>query len=158
VGTTNLALHRHVTSSDTNCAPATLALVTDGHKEEDDEHIATLCAGKQWVQIDLEEPCSIYAVVLWHREYQDRVTYCVAIQTAEDADFTKHVNTLFNNDYANVLGLGPGPDQLYYETHLGKLVDAKGVKARYIRCYSRGNSDDKLNWYREVEVWGLPLK
>lgn len=156
-GTTNLALRKPVTSSDTRNAAA-LALITDGYKEEDDARMVTLHSGKQWVQIDLEEPCSLYAVVLWHKQDRDRVTYCVVVQTAEDSSFTKNVHTLFNNDYGNLLGLGPGADQLYYETNLGKLVDAKGLKARYLRCYSRGNNADPLNWYREVEVWGLPPK
>lgn len=158
VGTRNLALHKRVTSSDTNCSPTTLALITDGYKGEDETRTAALVAGKQWVQIDLEVPCTIYAVVLWHLEYRDRVFHCVAVQSTEDAEFTKHVYTLFNNDYADLLGLGPGSDPQYYETNLGRLIDAKGVKARYVRCYSRGNTDDRLNWYREVEVWGLPGK
>lgn len=158
VGTTNLALGKRVTTSDTNVSTAAVALITDGYKEEEEARMVALHSGKQWVQIDLGEPSSIYAVLLWHREYRDRVSYCVAVQTAEDSNFTEGVHTLFNNDYANLLGLGAGADKLYYETYSGKLVDGKGVKARYVRCYSRGNSDDRLNWYREVEVGGLPAK
>ena len=93
--------------------------------------------------------------MLWHKQDRDRVTYCVAVQAAEDASFAKSVDTLFNNDYGNLLGLGHGADQLYYETNQGTLLDGQGEKARYIRCYSRGNSDDRLNWYREVESMGI---
>jgi hypothetical protein len=52
--------------------------------------------------------------------------------------------------------LGPGADKQYYETHQGKLIDAKGLKARYVRCYSFGSDVDLFNGYTEIEVWGLP--
>ena len=38
----------------------------------------------------------------------------------------------------------------------GKLIDAKGVKGRYVRLYSKGNTTNKLNHYIEVEVFGKP--
>lgn len=44
----------------------------------------------------------------------------------------------------------------YYESNEGKLVDAKGVKARYVRCYSNGSNQILMNCYTEIEVWGLP--
>jgi hypothetical protein len=34
------------------------------------------------------------------------------------------------------------------------LIDAKGVKGRYVRLYSKGNTTNKLNHYIEVEVFG----
>ena len=40
----------------------------------------------------------------------------------------------------------------------GKLVDAKGSRARYVRLYSRGNSANQLNHYVEAEVFGRPVK
>ena len=46
----------------------------------------------------------------------------------------------------------------YVETAEGKLVDAKGAKARYVRLYSRGNNANELNHYVEVEVFGRPAK
>ena len=39
-----------------------------------------------------------------------------------------------------------------------KLIDAKGVQGRYVRCYSRGNNANDLNNYVEVEVYGTPVK
>ena len=138
IGTTNLAFHQKVTSSDTNCGTTALARITDGDKEEDETSMVMLHTGKQWVQIDLEGLCSVYAVVIWHREYRDRVFHCIAVQTAEDAAFTRNVHTLFNNDYANLLGLGTGSDQQYCETHEGKLIDAKGVKARLRSLLQQG--------------------
>jgi len=80
------------------------------------------------------------------------------VQTADDKDFTTNVKTLFNNDDDNSAGLGVGKDLLYIETSEGKLVDAKGVKGRYVRCYSNGNNNNDLNHWIELEVWGRPAK
>jgi len=55
-------------------------------------------------------------------------------------------------------GLGVGDDLLYIETHEGKLINAKGVKARYVRLYSNGNTANDVNHYVEVEVFGKPVR
>ena len=65
---------------------------------------------------------------------------------------------LFNNDHDNTSGLGAGQDMNYIETSEGRLVDAKGAIARYVRLYSNGNNANNLNHYVEVEVWGRPSK
>ena len=46
----------------------------------------------------------------------------------------------------------------YIDTFEGKLIDAKGVTARYVRLYSNGSSSDEFNRYVEVEVHALPAK
>jgi hypothetical protein len=46
----------------------------------------------------------------------------------------------------------------YVETAEGKLVDAKGARARYVRLYSRGSNANELNHYVEVDVYGRPAK
>jgi len=46
----------------------------------------------------------------------------------------------------------------YVETSEGKLVDAKGGIARFVRLYSNGNNANNLNHYVEVEVFGRPVK
>jgi hypothetical protein len=46
----------------------------------------------------------------------------------------------------------------YVETHEGKLIDAKGVEARYVRLYSNGNDAAPLNHYVEIEVYGRPAR
>ena len=79
-------------------------------------------------------------------------------ESADDAGFSKNVRTIFNSDTDNTLGLGAGPDMTYVDTAEGKLVDAKGGKARYVRLYSRGNNANELNHYVEVEVFGRPAK
>jgi hypothetical protein len=66
------------------------------------------------------------------------------------------VTTLFNNDHDNTAGFGAGKDMAYVETSEGKLIDAKGVKARYVRLSSNGNTTSELNHYVEVEVFGQP--
>ena len=51
--------------------------------------------------------------------------------------------------------MGAGSDKHYAETHLGKLIDAKGIHSRYLRFYSNGNNNSPLSGYAEIEVWGL---
>ena len=47
----------------------------------------------------------------------------------------------------------------YLDTYEGKLIDARGVTARYVRLYSngyvRGSAAGELNHYTEVEVHGV---
>ena len=66
------------------------------------------------------------------------------------------VKTVYNNDQDNSSGLGAGKDRPYIETNLGRLIDAKGAKGRYVRLYSNGNTLMDTNHYVEVEVYGKP--
>jgi hypothetical protein len=54
--------------------------------------------------------------------------------------------------------MGMGTNLEYFETHEGKLIDAKGVQARFIRFYSRGSTESPLNEYTEIEVYGRTAK
>jgi F5/8 type C domain len=155
-GTVNLAKNKKVTASDTNPVVGTLDLVNDGDKAGDEGSWVELGPGKQWVQIDLAKNANIYAVLVWHFHSQARVYRDVVVQVSDDAAFKSGVTTIFNNDFKNDLGLGAGKDLNYVETYQGKLIDAKGVKGRYVRLYSNGNTTNKLNDYIEVEVWGKP--
>jgi F5/8 type C domain len=155
-GTTNLAKGKKVTASDNDPVVGTLDLITDGDKEGDEGSWVELGPGKQWVQIDLEKDADIYAVLVWHYHSQARVYFDVVAQVSDDPNFEKGVTTIYNNDANNELGLGNGKDRPYIETYEGKLIDAKGVKGRYVRLYSKGNTTNKLNHYIEVEVWGKP--
>ena len=49
-----------------------------------------------------------------------------------------------------------GTDREYFETNEGKLIDAKGAKARYVRFYSKGSTDSALNYYTEIEIFATP--
>ena len=155
-GTVNLAKGKKVTGSDSEPVIGTLDLLTDGDKEGDEGSWVELGPGKQWVQLDLEKDANISAVMLWHFHSQQRVYFDVVVQVSDDPKFEKDVTTIFNADAANELGLGAGTDRPYIETYEGKLMDAKGVKGRYVRLYSKGNTTNKLNHYIEVEVFGKP--
>ena len=96
--------------------------------------------------------------MFWHYHKQARVYFDVIVQLASDPDFITGVATLFNNDDDNSAGLGVGKDIHFVETNEGKLVDAKGTRARYVRLYSNGSNANDLNHYIEVEVFGKPTK
>jgi hypothetical protein len=155
-GTINLARNKKVTSSDNNPNVGTLDMVDDGDKAGDEGSWVELGPGKHWVQIDLTKSANVYAVLVWHFHSQARVYRDVVVQVSDDPAFRSGVMTIFNNDFHNELGLGAGKDLNYIETYQGKLIDAKGVKGRYVRLYSNGNTANKLNHYIEVEVWGKP--
>jgi hypothetical protein len=155
-GTENLAKGKRVTASDNDPVIGTLDLITDGDKEGDEGSWVELAPGKQWVQIDLEKDADIYALMVWHFHSQARVYFDVVVQISDDPTFSKDVTTIFNADANNELGLGVGKDLAYIETYEGKLIDAKGVKGRYVRLYSKGNTTSKMNHYIEVEVFGKP--
>jgi hypothetical protein len=155
-GTTNLALGKPVTSSDEQPIIGEIKMITDGDKEAADGSYVELGPMKQYITIDLGAPNNIYAIVVWHYHKQARVYKDVVVQVADDPDFIANVRTVFNNDDDNSSGLGVGKDMNYVETAEGKLIDAKGVVGRYVRCYSNGNTSNDLNNYIEVEVYGLP--
>ena len=158
VGTKNVALGKPVFSTDKRPTIGSVEKVTDVRKEERDNNLFELCPGLQSVTIDLGTSYNIYAVVLWHNTRGYRVYYDVVVQLADDRNFVTNIKTLFNNDIDNSSGFGIGKDMHYIETYEGKLIDAKGLKARYVRLYSNGNTTDDFNHYFEVEVYGKPVK
>jgi hypothetical protein len=157
-GIQNVALNKTVTSSDPEPTVGSLKQITDGDKEAVEGSYVELGPGLQWVQVDLKESCSLNYIVLWHFHKEGRFYLDVVVQVADDPDFISNVRTVFNNDGDNSAGLGIGKDNEYLDEYLGKLIDANGVKARYIRCYSKGNSSNDQNHYTEIEAWGLPVK
>jgi hypothetical protein len=158
VGTTLLSAGRPVTSSDKEPVIGEISFVTDGKKSGEDGYYVELGPMLQWVQIDLGQPHELEAIVCWHYHSQARVYRDVIVQVSDDKDFISGVTTVFNNDHDNSAGLGAGRDKEYIETFDGKLFDPKGVKARYVRLYSSGNTSNDMNHYVEVEVYGLPAK
>jgi|ERR1035437_4843525 hypothetical protein len=159
-GLKNLAADSKVkiTSSDKNVPADNLAKLTDGDKDASDQSIIFLRKGTQWVQMDFGSPQEIFAIVIWHAHNMAKVYHDVIVQVADDADFIENVRTVFNNDSDNTSGLGIGTDREYFETYEGKLINAKDVKARYIRFYSKGSTESALNEYTELEVYGRPAK
>ena len=155
-GCVNLALQKKITSSDKAPITGSLDLITDGNKEATDTSTVELHRRTQWIQIDLEKELPIYAVLMWHNHNTPAIYRDVVVQLSNDPDFITGVTTIFNSDNDNSSGLGVGTDREYFETNEGKLADAKGAKARYVRCYSKGSTDSALNVYTEIEIWGLP--
>jgi len=157
-GTTNVALGKPVSSSDPEPIIGDLAMVTDGDKEAGEGSFVELGPLLQHVTIDLQAEHVIYGIRLWHYHQEARVYFDVIIQVSNDPNFATGVETIFNNDMDSSSGLGQGKDMHYVDTHFGELVDAKAVRARYVRLYSRGSTADDLNHYIEVEVYGRPVK
>ncbi|MCY2932238.1 MAG: hypothetical protein NTV86_22630 [Planctomycetota bacterium] len=153
-GTVNLALGRAVTSSDSAPVIGDLEQITDGKKEGTDGGFVELGGGKQWVQIDLGSPCTIYAVAVWHYHKQARAYRRVVVQIAADQDMLSNIRTIYNSDRDNTLGLGVGKDKDYVDTHEGRLMDAGGATGQFVRLYSNGNTANDANHYIEVEVYG----
>jgi cytochrome c peroxidase len=104
--------------------------------------------------MDFGSPQEIFALVIWHAHNMAKVYHDVIVQVSDDPDFVKQVRTIFNNDSDNSSGLGVGRDREYVETYEGKLINTKGVKARYIRFYSNGSTESALNEYTEIEAYG----
>ncbi len=157
-GVTNIALGKPVASSDEEPIIGDIEMITDGDMEAADGSYVELGPFAQDVTVDLEGMYEIYAVIVWHYHKQARVYYDVVVQVADDADFITNARTLFNNDIDNSAGIGVGEDKHYTETNEGKLIDTKGVKARYVRLYSNGNTGNDLNHYIEVAVYGKPVQ
>jgi hypothetical protein len=157
-GTTNAAKGKPVTGSATNAAVGELEMITDGEKSGADGTYVELGQGVQWVVIDLKQKHTLYAIAIWHYHKAARVYSDVVVQVADDPDFLSNVRTLFNNDQDNTAGMGIGKDMNYVETNEGKLIDARGVVARYLRLNRNGNDTTPLNHYVEVEAYGKPAQ
>jgi hypothetical protein len=153
-GVVNLAKNKKVTSSDKSPIVGELSFVTDGDKDAAEGYEVELAPGFQWVQIDLEKSASIYAIAIWHFHRKDRAYKSVIVQLSDDPTFKTGVNTVFNTDHLNTHKFGIGNDKHYIESNYGKLISVNGVKARYVRLYSAGNTANNGNHYIEVEVFG----
>ncbi len=129
-GLKNVAPGKKITCSDKNATASTLEKVLDGDKEATDESIIFLRKGTQWVQLDLGAAHEVFALVIWHAHNSAKVYHDVIVQAADDADFIENVRTIYNNDQDNTSGLGVGTDREYFETHEGRLINAKGTVQR----------------------------
>ncbi len=157
-GTKNVALNKPISSTDDEPIIGEIEMITDGDKEAGDGSFVELGPFTQHVTIDLEAKYNIYAIVVWFFHKQPRVYFDVIVQVSDDPDFISGVHTVYNNDHDNSSGQGVGQDMHYVETAEGRLIDAKGVEGRYVRFYSNGNTNNDLNHYIEIEVYGKPAK
>lgn len=158
IGTTNIALGKTVTSSDAQPVVGEFQLITDGAADDSNEDYVELAPGRQWVQIDLAAVHRIEKIALWHHHKLFGVYHDVIVQVSDDPEFKANVITLFNNDHDNSSGLGEGGDPAYVETNHGRVIDGKGARARHVRLWSRGNTNNDMNHYCEVQVYGSPVK
>ncbi len=156
-GTNNVARGKPVTSGAGFTIIGEFSQITDGVKEAGFGNFVEMMGGLQWVQIDLEQPCELFAILFWHEHTEPRVYYDVIVQLADDPEFTQNVRTVFNNDRDNSAGLGKGSDMHYVDNYQGKLILVGGEVARYVRLYSNGNHKEDVNRYIEVEVFGIPV-
>jgi hypothetical protein len=156
-GTKLLSKGCKVTSSDPEPIIGELAFVTDGDKEHDAATYVELGPNTQWVQIDLGKEKQLFAGCIWHYHGESRVYRDVICQVSNDPDFIEGVQTVFNNDHDNSSKLGAGTDKEYKEDNKGRPFVISGIKGRYIRFYSRGNTSNEMNHYTEIEVFGKDL-
>lgn len=156
-GVKNIALGKPVTTS---VRPFTgdVEQITDGKKEAMDFDTVEMKKGTQWIQVDLGAPYTLEAIAIWHDHRYIQVIHDVIIQASDDPEFKTGVTTLYNSDTDNTSGLGVGTDREYFERHFGRVFDAKGVKARYVRGYSKGGNISALNCWQEIEIYALPAK
>jgi hypothetical protein len=156
-GVKNVALGKAVTSS---VAPfvGELSQVTDGKREPYDEDVVEFKKGTQWVQVDLGESYEIHAIAMWHDHRLLQVVHDAVVQLSDDPKFETGVTTIFNNDTDNSSKLGVGTDREYFELEWGRIIPVKGVKARYVRGFSKGSSLTAINCWQEIEVYALPAK
>ena len=153
-GTVLLSSKKRVASSDSAPVIGELEMLTDGEKSGGDGYFVELGPGPQWVQIDLGGSRALHAILVWHYHAQARVYRDVIVQVSDDPAFKIGVTTVFNNDHDNSSKLGVGRDKEYIDVAEGRLFDPKGVRGRYVRLYSNGNTTNDLNHYVEVEVFG----
>jgi hypothetical protein len=156
-GTVLLSAGKNVTGSDDFPIIGELDYITDGDKEAGEGYFVELMDGPQWVQIDLDNPFELNAIWIWHYHSQKRAYHDVIVQVSNDPSFETGVRTLFNNDYDNSAEQGKGSNKPYVESRFGKLIDAKGVPAQYLRLWSSGNTANDMNHYIEIEVYGHDL-
>ena len=154
-GTRLLSRGCAVACNDAGAKARDLALVTDGDKQYSPSAYLELAPGLRWVQVDLGEVREIHAVCLWRERPEQCVYRDTVVQVSSDPAFASGVTTLFNNDYDNSAGLGAGSDKEYFEDHFGRRIAGKGVKARYVRIASNGNTSNPYSHFTEVEVYGL---
>ncbi len=155
-GTRNVALGKPVSASDPEPILGEAAMITDGDKEAADGSYVEFAPLLQHVTIDLQGECEIYGIRAWHYHKVPRVYFDVVVQISSDPDFVTGVQTIFNNDIDNSAGMGVGTAMHYVDTSFGEIFDARGIRGRYVRLYSNGNTANDLNHYIEVEVYGRP--
>jgi len=154
-----MALYKPVTSS-SKPTIGELEQITDGIKTSGRFDIVE---GPKWIQVDLKAPAEIHAVAVWHF-YKNPIIYDdVIVEIADDAEFSRNVRMLFNNDHDDSSGRGKGKDTAYISRWWGELIDARDTDrtpavARFVRFYTRQSADGARPRYVELAVYGKEAK
>jgi len=160
-GTVNLARGKPVTSSTPLPATGELEQLTDGCIKSGVFDYVELGRGPQWVQVDLGDVHTVYAVAVWHGYQKAPIYNDVIVQASSDAEFGRDVRTLFNNDHDNSSGLGTGTDPAYIAWWWAELVDARGpanegTPCRYVRVWTNQGWAGEETRFVEIRVYGRP--
>ncbi len=155
-GSVNLALKKPVTASEGSPIIGELSQITDGDDAGAKSSVVEIGPGLQWVQVDLEVSCAVYAILVWHDCGGPNLARDVIVHVSDDPQFKRGVFNVFNNDQDGSAGLGKGKDREYIEAHFTKIMDARGVRGRYVRVYGGGDFWHDSNRFIEIEAWGLP--
>ena len=158
-GLENLALYKEVTSGIDEPNLGDLDQVTDGIKKSGDFDFVEMGEGAHWIQIDLAETRTLYAIAIWHFYKNATIYNDVIVRVADDKAFTENVRMLFNNDHDNSAGTGKGTDTAFYTRWWGELVDARGAgrkptRARYVRVHTSEGMEGEWVRFVEVDVYG----
>jgi hypothetical protein len=154
----NLAIYKPVSASDEPVVGELEQLTDDIKTSGDFDYVG----GPAWIQVDLQEPASIHAIVVWHYYTNQDIFDDVIVCISEEVDFTRNVVTLYNNDHDNSSGLGAGKDSAYISSIWGNIIDARdprneGTTARFVRVYTSKNFDGTSPRYLELAVYGFML-
>ena len=158
-GVTNVAKGKKVTSSDMEPVIGEIEQVTDGDKKGADGSFVELgpaAAARHRSTSARRTRCTPSSSgTSTRRRASTSTSSCRSPTTPTSRRTSARSSTTITTTPPK---LGAGKDMNYVETAEGKLVDAKGARARYVRLYSRGNNANELNHYVEVEVFGRPAK
>ena len=158
-GLTNLALYKPVSASEAEPVTGDVDQITDGLKKSGNFDFVEFGPALGWVQIDLERVRTVHAVVVWHYYKNATIYNDVIVRLADDAEFTRNVRTLFNNDHDNSAAMGKGADTAFYTRWWGEIVDARGpsnggTEARYVRVYTAAGMEGEPPRFVEIAVYG----
>ena len=156
-GLKNLALYKLVTASSKPII-GELEQLTDGVKTSGGFDFVE---GPNWVQVDLGEPASIHAIVVWYFYMTPVIFDDVIVRISNDVNFSQNVITLFNNDHDNSAGMGKGNDTAFISRWWGEIIDARntdhtGTTARYVRVNTAASVNGMFSRYVEIAVYGKP--
>lgn len=158
LGTVNLARKRPVKLSD-DAVLGKAEMLTDDNREALGDCFVEMGRGLQWVQVDLENSATIHAIALWRFSGEERVFFDTVVQISDSPEFDKGVTTVFNNSLTGLKKVAEkGKDRLYIETEVGRVIAVNGVRGRYVRVWSNGNTLDDFNQFVELEVHGIADK